>query len=296
MARPVWKGHLSFGLVNVPIVLYSGERRADVSFQLIDSRNAARVRYERVNEETGDEVPWDKIVKGFEYENGNYVLLSEGELENASAELTRTIEIEQFVDLEEIDVRYFDRPYILAPAKGGEKGYVLLREAISAAGKAGIAQVVIRARQYLAAVVVEGDALVLALLRYAQELRPADEFDLPSGDLRKHKITKQEVELAARLMDGMTGKWEPDQFEDEYRTALMDLIEKKIKSGQTEAVEDFEPEDAEEEEEPRSINFMEVLKQSVEHAKRPRRTAKRRPAKKKKAASRRRATKKKRAG
>jgi DNA end-binding protein Ku len=295
MARPVWKGHVSFGLVNVPIVLYAGERRADLSFQLIDSRNAAKVRYERVNEETGDEAPWEKIVKGFEYENGNYVLLSKGELENASAELTRTIEIEQFVELNEIDVRYFDRPYILAPAKGGEKGYVLLREALSAAGKAGITQVVIRARQYLAAVVVEGDALVLNLLRYAQELRPVDEFDLPSGDLRKHKVTKQEVGLAERLIEGMSGKWEPEQYEDEYRTALMDLIEKKIKSGQTEAVEDFEPEDAEEEEEPTSINFMEALKQSVEHAKRPRRAAKRRPAKKK-AATRRRGTKKKRAG
>src|SRR5687768_8076531 len=274
MARPIWKGHISFGLVNVPVTLYSGEQRADLSFRLLDSRNSARIRYERVNEETGEEVPWDKIVKGFEYEDGNYVLLSEGELENASVELTRTIEIEQFVDLEDIDVRYFDRPYILAPAKGGEKGYVLLREAISAAGKAGIAQVVIRARQYLAAVVGEGDALVLNLLRYAQELRPADEFDLPSGDLRKHKVTKQEVELAERLIEGMSGKWAPEQYEDEYRTALMDLIEKKIKSGQTEAVEDFEPEDAEEEEEPTSINFMDVLKQSVAHAKKPKRAAK----------------------
>jgi len=174
MARPVWKGHISFGLVNVPIVLYSAERRADISFQLIDSRNAARVRYERVNEETGEEVPWDRVVKGFEYEDGNYVLLSEGELENASAELTRTIEIEQFVDLANIGIRFFDRPYILAPASKGEKGYVLLREAISKAGKAGIARVVIRARQYLAAVVVENDALVLELLRYAQELRPVE--------------------------------------------------------------------------------------------------------------------------
>jgi DNA end-binding protein Ku len=295
MARPVWKGHLSFGLVNVPIVLYAGERRADISFQLIDSRNAARVRYERINEETGDEVPWEKIVKGFEYEDGNYVLLSESELENASAELTRTIEIEQFVDLAEIDVRYFDRPYILAPAKNGEKGYVLLREAISAAEKAGIARVVIRARQYLAAVVVQGDALVLELLRYAQELRPEEEFGLPSGDLRKHKVTKQEVELAAKLIEGMSGPWAPDQFEDEYRTALMDLIERKIKSGQTEAVEDVEAEEEAEEDAPQSINFMDVLKRSVEHASKPKRAAaKRNPAKKK--AARKRAVKKKRAG
>jgi DNA end-binding protein Ku len=136
---------------------------------------------------------------------------------------------------------------------------------------------------------------VLNLLRYAQELRPIDEYDLPSGDLRKNKVSKQEVELATRLIEGMSAQWDPEQYEDDYRTALMDLIEKKIKSGQTEAVEDFEPEDAEEEEERTSINFMEVLKQSVEHAKRPRRAAKRRPTKKK-AATRRRGTKKKRAG
>jgi DNA end-binding protein Ku len=254
MARPVWKGHISFGLVNVPIVLYSAERRVDLSFKLIDSRNAARIRYERVNEETGEEVPWDRIVKGFEYEDGNYVLLSEGELANASAELTRTIEIEQFVELSDIDLRYFDRPYVLAPGSKGEKGYVLLREAIAAAGKAGIARVVIRARQYLAALVVEGEALVLELLRYAQELRPLEEFDLPAGDLKKHKVSKQEIALASQLIDGMTGAWEPEQFEDEYRAALMDLIERKIKSGQTEAVEDVEVE--EEEEAPPSINFM----------------------------------------
>jgi DNA end-binding protein Ku len=294
MARPVWKGHISFGLVNVPIVLYSGERRADLSFQLIDSRNAAKIHYERVNEDTGEEVPWDKVVKGFEYESGNYVLLSEGEMENASPELTRTIEIEQFVDLENIGVRYFERPYILAPGKQGEKGYVLLREAISKAGKAGIAKVVIRARQYLAAVVVEDDALVLELLRYAQELRPVEEFDLPSGSLSKYKVTRQEIELAEKLINGMTGDWKPDDFEDEYRTALMDLIERKIKSGHTEAVEEVE-EEPEEEEAPRSINFMEVLKQSVAHASKPQRhTTKKRAAKKR--APRKKAAKKRRAG
>ena len=147
-------------------MLNSAERRAgDLSFRLIDSRNSARVRYERVNEETGEEVPWDKIVKGYEYDDGNYVLLSEEELENASPEMTRTIEIEQFVDLADIDIRYFDRPYVLVPGKKGEKGYVLLREAIEDAGKAGIAKVVIRARQYLAALIAQGDALVLELLR-----------------------------------------------------------------------------------------------------------------------------------
>lgn len=292
MPRPIWKGHISFGLVNVPVVLYAAERREDMSFKLIDSRNAARIRYERVNEETGEEVPWDKIVKGYEYEEGAFVLLSEGELKNASAEMTRTIEIEQFVDLAEIGIRYFDRPYLVAPASKGEKGYVLLREAIAGAGKAGLARVVIRARQYLAALVVEGDALVLELLRYAKELKSVGEFDLPSSDLRKHKISKKEVELASKLIEGMSGKWNPEDFEDEYRDAIAKLIQRKIKAGKTEAIEEVSEDD--EEELPQSINFMDVLKKSVADASK-RSAPKRRPAKKK-AAPRKRAAKKKRVG
>jgi DNA end-binding protein Ku len=264
MPRPIWKGHISFGLVNVPVVLHAAERRAgDLSFRMIDSRNSARVRYERVNEETGEEVPWDKIVKGYEYEDGNYVLMSEEELESASPELTRTIEIEQFVDLEDIDIRYFDRPYVLVPGNKGEKGYVLLREAIREAGKAGIAKVVIRARQYLGALIAEGDSLVLELLRYDQELIDLKEYDLPSSDLRKYGVARKEIELASKLIDGMTMKWNASKFHDEYREALMKLVQKKVASGQTEAIEDVE-----EDETPvrQTINFMDVLKKSVEHA------------------------------
>jgi DNA end-binding protein Ku len=261
MPRPTWKGHISFGLVNVPVVLYSAERRAsDISFRLIDSRNSARIRYERVNEETGEEVPWDKIIKGYEYEDGNYVLLSEEEIDNASPEMTRTIEIEQFVDLADIDTRYFDKPYILAPGNKGEKGYVLLREAISESGKAGIAKVVIRARQYLGALIAQGDALVLELLRYDQELVQLEEFDLPGKDLRSVGVNKKEIELAEKLIDGMTAKWAPAKFHDEYRDALMKLVERKIEKGQTEVIDAEMPEAAPT---PSTINFMDVLKKSV---------------------------------
>jgi DNA end-binding protein Ku len=262
MARPIWKGHISFGLVNVPVVLYNAERRTDLSFRMIDSRNSARVRYERVNEETGEEVPWDKIVKGYEYDEGNYVLLSEEELDSASPEMTRTIEIEQFIDLGDIDVRYFDRPYVLAPGNKGEKGYVLLREAIADAGKAGIAKVVIRARQYLAALIAQDNALVLELLRYDQELANISEFDLPSRDLRKYGVAKKEIELAKKLIDGMTAKWDVSKFHDEYREALMKLVQKKVASGQTEAIDVEEVEGAPI---PSTLNFMDVLKKSVAH-------------------------------
>ncbi|HEX4415079.1 MAG TPA: Ku protein [Lacipirellulaceae bacterium] len=266
MSRPIWKGHVSFGLVNVPVVLNAAEQRVgDLSFRMIDSRNSARVRYERVNEETGEEVPWDKIVKGYEYEDGNYVLMSEEELEHASPEMTRTIEIEQFVDLEDIDVRYYERPYVLLPDKKGEKGYVLLREAIREAGKAGIARVVIRARQYLAALIPQGDALVLELLRYDQELVDLKEFDLPSSDLRQVGVNRKEIDLAMKLIGGMTTKWNATKYHDEYREALMKLVQKKVAAGQTEAIEDVE-----EDESPirQTINFMDVLKKSVEHASR----------------------------
>ena len=278
MPRPIWKGHISFGLVNVPVVLYAAERRADLSFRMIDSRNAARVRYERVNEETGEEVPWDKIVKGYEYEDGNYVLFSEEEMERASAELTRTIEIEQFVDLAEIDVRSFEKPYILVPGLKGEKGYVLLREAIAEAGKAGIATVVIRARQYLAALIPQGDALVLELLRFQQELVSFDDFELPSQDLRKHNVSRKEVELATKLIDGMTTKWNAAKFKDEYRDVLMKLVEKKVASGQTEVIESEDEEIVDRT--PQTINFMDVLKKSVESAAKNGRTRKAKTARK----------------
>jgi len=216
-----------------------------------------------VNEETGEEVPWDKIVKGYEYDNGNYVLFNEEELEHAVPELTRTIEIEQFVDLEDIDIRYFERPYILVPGTKGEKGYVLLREAIKESGKAGIAKVVIRARQYLAAMIAQGDALVLELLRFDQELIDIAEFDLPSSDLRKHEVQKKEIDLARRLIDGMSVKWDASKFHDEYRLALMKLVQRKINAGQTEAIDDVEDEEAPARQ---TINFMDVLKRSVESA------------------------------
>jgi DNA end-binding protein Ku len=291
MSRPIWKGHISFGLVNVPVVLMSAERRANLSFRMIDSRNSARIRYERVNEETGEEVPWDKIVKGYEYENGNYVLLSEEELQNASPELTKTIEIEQFVDLKDIDIRYFDRPYMLVPDKKGEKGYVLLREAIAASGKAGIAKVVIRGRQHFAALISQGDALVLELLRFHDELIELSEFDLPAAELREYGVQKKEIELASKLIAGMTAKWNAAKFHDEYRDALMKLVERKIKSGQTEAIEDVEQEEVPVSQ---TLNFMDVLKRSVEHAEKGRtktaQTAKR------KAAPQRRRPRKKQAG
>jgi DNA end-binding protein Ku len=270
MARPIWKGHISFGLVNVPVTLYGAETRNDISFHLLDSRDSARVRYERINEVTGDEVPWDKIIKGYEYSDGNYVLLKDEELERAQAELTRTIEIEQFVKLEEIDVRYFDKPYYLVPPKGGEKGYALLRESMKATGRVGIARVVIRARGYMAALMPQGDALVLEMLRFYQELRSEKDFEFPKGNRGAHKVTPKELELAKSLIEGMAGDWDPEDYKDEYRGALMKLIQRRIKAGQTEAAPE---EDEDVDEPPPTVNFMEVLKRSVQGKAKPKKAA-----------------------
>ncbi len=263
MARPVWTGHITFGLVNVPVVLYSAERRADLNLRLIDSRNDARVRYERINDETGEEVPWDKVVKGYEYDGGSLVLLSDEELEHASPELTRTIDVAQFVSLSDIDPIYFDKPYYLLPGKGGTKGYALLRDALLDAEKAGLATVVIRTRQYVAAVRPHENGLVLQLLRYHQELRDLADFDLPEADLRKVKASKQERAMATQLIDAMTDKWNPQDFHDEYHDAVMKMIKDKIAAGETEAVDVPDDQD-DDDDEVTTINFLEVLRQSVE--------------------------------
>lgn len=260
--RPIWKGHISFGLVNVPVTLYPAEQRTDLHLHMIDSRNFSRVRYERVNAETGEEVPWDQIVKGFEYDDGNYVVVSKEELEQLSPEATKAVEIEAFVDLAEIDLMYFDKPYFLEPAKGGEKGYALLRDALRESGKAGIARVVIRTRQYLAAMVPRGDALVLNLLRYPQELRSAEDLKLPAG-AEELGTSKQELKMAKMLVDSMTTEWNPEEYHDEYREALMGWIEKRIESGQVQRAPELRPAA---EEAPAPINLMEALKKSLSAA------------------------------
>lgn len=231
MSRPIWKGHISFGLVNIPVILHSGEKQFDLHFRLLDSRNHARVRYERVNEETGEEVPWQEIVKGFEYEEGRYVVLNDADFEQVALEVNKSVEIESFVDGKDIDYVYFDKPYYLEPDKKGEKGYVLLREVLRRSGRVGIAKVVIRTRQYLAALLPQSDVLVLELLRFYQEIRDASELNIPGGSVKSYKISEKELDLAQQLVESMSAKWRPQQYQDDYRKALMKWIEKKSQSG-----------------------------------------------------------------
>jgi DNA end-binding protein Ku len=229
MPRAIWKGNIAFGLVNIPISLYSGESRPDIQLHMVDSRNHARVRYERVNAETGEEVPWDAMVKGYEYEEGRYVLLSQEELEGVIPNLTKTIQIDDFVNLSDIDPILFDKPYILEPGKRGHKAYALLRETLRQTGRAGIAKVVIRTREYLTALFVREEVLMLILLRFPQELNSADALDIP--DSIDFKPNKRELDLAIQLVEHMSVDWDPTNYRDDYRANLMEYIESKVQSG-----------------------------------------------------------------
>ena len=263
MARPIWTGTVSFGLLNIPVRLMAGERRVDLSFRMLDSRNNARVRYERVNEETGEEVPWKEIVKAFEYDKGSYVVLEEDDIAAASPDRKETIDIEMFVDVASIGPEYFDKPYVLEPAAKAEKGYVLLRDVLARTGKAGIGRVVIRTREYLAAVIPRGDALVMMVLRFAQELVDPEEYKLPGGKSTKWKISGREVEMAEQLIESMSGEWAPDDFKDDFRLRLQKVIEERVRSQKVVQDDDEEDERPPEGSATNVIDFAELLKRSL---------------------------------
>ena len=268
MARPIWTGTLSFGLLNVPVSLMSGERRTDVHFRMLDSRDKSPVRYERVNAETGEEVPWKDIVKAFEYDKGSYVVLEEADIKSAAPESHETVEVETFVDADAIPPQYFEKPYVLVPAKKAEKGYVLLRETLKATKQAGIARVVIRTREYLAAVMPQDDALMLLLLRYPQELVDPADYKLPEGNTGDYRIVAKELDMAKQLIGSMSGKWKPDDYKDEFRARLGAVIRKKMKSKGALAKTDEADYEAPEDTTTNVVDFMSLLQKSIASNKR----------------------------
>ncbi|WP_027081153.1 Ku protein [Luteimonas mephitis] len=268
MARPIWTGTLSFGLLNVPVSLMSGERKVDLSFRMLDSRDRKPIRYERVNAETGEEVPWKDVVKAFEYDKGSYVVIEEQDIKSAAPESHETVEVETFVDAGMIPPQFFEKPYVLVPAKKAEKGYVLLRETLKATKQVGIARVVIRTREYLAAVMPQDDALLLMLLRYPQELVDPADYKLPEGKPSTYRITAKEMDMAKQLIGSMSGKWVPDDYHDEFRARLEAVIKKKMKSkGALAKAEDNEPEAAEDTA-TNVVDFMSLLQKSIASNKR----------------------------
>lgn len=259
MARAIWKGSISFGLVNIPVGLFTAASPDELSFRQLDRRNLSPIGYRKYNKTTGDEVESEEIVKAFEYESGHYVVLSDEDLKRANPEKTQTVEITDFVDLGDIKPVFLDKPYYLGPVGKNKKGYALLREALKRTGKVGIAKVVIRSREYLSAVIPQDDVLVLEILRYPNEIRGADDLEVPGAE----GINDRELEMAERLIEGMTAAWEPERYTDTYRDDLMQLIRARIESGQTDApdetpVEEVAAEGGE------VIDIMALLKRSVE--------------------------------
>jgi DNA end-binding protein Ku len=226
--RAIWKGAISFGLVNIPVGLYSATKSSEkIAFRMLRDTDHSPINYKRVAEADEKEVPWEHIVKGYEHEKGNFVIVTEDDFKSVNTKSNQTVDIKAFVKLEAIDPMFFDEPYFLAPEKGGDKAYALLRAALTKSGKVGIAKVVIKTREHLAAVKPLGKALVLELMHFAEELADPKGLSLPPDV----SLGKKELEMAESLIEAMTDEWDPKKYQDEYTEALKQLIEEKIESG-----------------------------------------------------------------
>lgn len=252
MPRPVWKGAVTFGLVSVPVSLYSAtKRQAEISFRLLHAKDKAPVEYKRFCTEDGEEVPWNQIVKGYEYEKGQFVVMTDEDFDKARTESTETLEIRDFVPLDQINLAHFESPYWLEPTKAGRKAYVLLREALEESGRVGIGTFVMRQREHLAALRPAGKALMVTTLRFADEIRTADDLDIP----REEKLAQKELDLAKKLVDTLAEDWKPEEYKDTYHEALRAAIEQKLEGKEIEAPAPRKP--------ARVVNLMKALEESL---------------------------------
>ena len=274
MPSTIWTGSISFGLVNIPVSLVTAERRDELDFTLLDKRDSSPIGYQKISKRTGKPVPGDRIVRGVEQAKGRYVIVNDADLRRASPERTQRIDILAFTEAAAIPPLYFDRPYYLEPARGGDRGYALFREALRRSGKVAVASVVVKTRQHLAAVLVHGRVLVLDVLRYAAELRDPAKLRVPGSTLEALRISDRELKMAERLVAEMTEDWDPTRYHDEYRDELLAFIKKRGRAGQTTAA----PEPEEEPAKPKRgdiIDIAELLKRSLartgEDRRRPRR-------------------------
>ncbi|MFL6656780.1 MAG: Ku protein [Massilia sp.] len=233
MPRSLWKGAISFGLVHIPVEMYTATTEHSLDLTMLDRRDFSPVGFKRYNKSNNKEVGWDDIVKGYEYSDGEYVVLTEEDLRRANVEATQTIDILAFVDADQVPLIYYEQPYYLAPGKGGDRVYALLRETLCKAGKIGIANVVIRVKQHLAALVCVGDVIVMNTLRYSDEIRATDELKIPPKNGKAAAVSDKELKMAMALVESMSEEWKPDQYHDTYREDVIALVEKKVKAKQT---------------------------------------------------------------
>jgi DNA end-binding protein Ku len=261
MSRSIWKGDISFGLVTIPVSLHPAEERNELAFHLLDGRDMAPIKQERVNSVTGETVPWEDIVKGYEYEAGRYVVVTDEDFRAADVEATRTVDVLAMVRAEEISTLYYDHPYYLAPAsKAARKPYAILRDTLAKTGYVGVASIVIRTRQHLAALMPLGDALVLDILRYPYEIRSAEDLELPGSDPAELGVSDAEMNLASQLVEAMVGPWNPSAYRDTYRESLLALIKRKVETGEVLAPPVAEERPAAGE----VIDIMSLLKRSLD--------------------------------
>jgi DNA end-binding protein Ku len=263
MARALWKGSVAFGLVNIPVELHTAVRDSKPRFRMLHAEDKSPVKFERVCAKEGKPVAWDELVKGYEYQKGHFVVLTKEDFQTAALEKSRTIDIRAFVKPDEIDDRFFESSYYLTPSKGGEKVYALLREAIRETGRVGIATIVLREAQHLAALEVVKQAMVLTMMRYPEELVDTSEYTFPAAT----GVRKPELQMAKTLVENLADSWKPEEYTDEYRENLMKIIKAKMKGKEPDLKIPVEPRHAE------VVDLMERLRQSLQKAPASRKTA-----------------------
>jgi DNA end-binding protein Ku len=265
VARGIWSGAISFGLINIPVSIMSPKQEERISFRMLDKTDNSPIGYKQYNKSTGKDVDRKNIVKGYEYERNQYVIITDDDFKAANPKQTQTIDIQDFIDVHDVDPLLFERPYYLVPGKNGEKGYVLLRQVLERTNRVAIAQFVLRNKQHLVALMARGDYLILEVLRFAHEIKELEEADfLDDVDLEKVRISDKELKMAESLVEGMTGDWDPTKYRDTYQEDLMKRIEAKVKKGDIETAPEVE-------DRPKStntniVNLMPLLEKSLEHA------------------------------
>ncbi|MES2282131.1 MAG: Ku protein [Pseudomonadota bacterium] len=262
-SRVLWKGAITFGLVHIPVGLHSATSEQGLDFDWLDKRSMDPVGYKRINKKTGKEITKENIVKGIAYEQGEYVILSDKEIADAYPKTTQTIEIEAFVDAGEIPFVYLERPYYIAPINKGAKVYALLRETLLKTGKVGVARVVIQTKQHLAALIPSGKGMVLNLLRWGDEIRPWTNLELPPEGIKSAGIRDNEMKMAEQLVKDMSAKWNPEDYKDEFKDAIMKLVHQRVKAGKTETVTPLEHVEEGSSGGAQIIDLTELLKRSL---------------------------------